>query len=116
VLDVQPVAALHLHRGGALGSHLGHQNPQVSQQFLVGRGPGGGDRGGDPAAGVRLAGHPGGELGRPVPGEHQVRVRVDEAGDDAALTQVGATIGGRSGGRRPEPGDPAVGDHHCPPR
>ena len=77
--DGEPVAALDLDRRGALALHLGDEPAEVRGELLVGRRAGRGDRGADAAGGVGLAGHPGRELGRPVAGEHQVRVAVDEA-------------------------------------
>jgi len=59
---------------------------------------GGGGRsgriGGDPnaAAVVGLAGHSGGELFRSIASEHQVRVRVDKAGQHARAIGIGALV------------------------
>ena len=50
VVDGEPVAALDLHRGGAGGPELGHPGRQPAAELVVARVPGGGDRGGDPAA------------------------------------------------------------------
>ena len=46
-------------------AHLRDQPGDVAGELLVGGGPGGGDGGADAAGGVRLPGHPGGELRRP---------------------------------------------------
>ena len=60
------------------------------------------------AAVVGPPGHPGGELLRPVPGEHQVGVRVDEAGQHARTSGVDATVCDRAG--RPDSDDHVVGN------
>ena len=80
VLDRQPVPGLALEGGGALREHLRRQPAQPGPEVGVGRGAGRGHRGPDAAGRVAAAGHPGRELGRPLPREHQVRVRVDEPG------------------------------------
>ena len=98
VVDGQAVAALDLQRGGALAAHLLDQPRDVGGELLVGRGAQRGDGGADAARGVGLAGHPGGELGRPVAGEDQVGVGVDEAGDHRAAAEVDALVGRRGGG------------------
>ena len=60
----------------------------------------------------RAAGHPGGELRRPVAGEDQVGVAVHEAGQHARRPPASIRVVG--GGRvraRPDPGDPVAVDH-----
>ena len=86
VLDGQAVAALDLDGRRALGAHLGDAGGDEGPQLVVGGGPGRGDGDPDAAAVVGRAGHPGGELVTAVAGEHQVRVGVDEAGQDRATT------------------------------
>ena len=106
----QPVAGLALQRGGALGHHLPGQTGQVGPQFLVRGGPGGRHRAADPAGLVRLAGHPRRELRAALPGEDQVRVGVDEAGQHRPAAAVDGLV---RGGRLPGgagPGHPAVVD------
>jgi hypothetical protein len=74
VLDGQAVAALDLHGGRALGPHLRHAGGDQPRELgVVGR-PGGRHRHPDAAPVVPLPGHPRGELGGPVAGEHQVGV------------------------------------------
>ena len=115
VLDGQSVATLDLHRGGALPAHLGDPLPQQVPQFVVAGGPGRGHRRGDAAAVVGLAGHPGGELRAAVPGEHEVAVRIDEAGQHGASLDVDLPVGGRRVGRGAHPGDPpGLGDQRRP--
>ena len=99
VVDGQPVAALDLHRGGALPAHLVDQPGDVRGELLVGRGAGRGDGGADAAGGVRRPGHPGGELLGAVAGEHQVRVRVDEPRDHRPPAQVVRRVGRRARSR-----------------
>ena len=60
--------------------------------------PGGGHRVEDPSRAIGAACHAHGELVRPVAGEDQVGVRVDESGQQAAATEVYA--GRRRRGRR----------------
>ena len=110
--DGQPVPALDLDGGGALPQRLPAQPARGGPQFVVAGGPGGADRGPDAAAGVRLTGHPGGELGGPVPGEDQVRVAVHEAGQHGGATGVDPPVGGRRVRGRPDPDDPARLDQH----
>ena len=105
VVDGQAVAALDLDGGRALAAHLGDQPGDVAGELLVGGGAGGGDGGADAAGGVRRAGHPGRELRRPVAGEDQVGVAVDEAGEHRAAAGVDLLVGGRRVGGRADPGD-----------
>ena len=105
VEDREPVAALDLDGRGALAAHLGHQRGDAAGELLVGGGAGGGDGGADAAGGVRRAGHPGGELRRPVAGEDQVGVGVHEPGDHGAAAGVDVGVGVRGLGRRADPGD-----------
>ena len=98
--DGEPVAALDLDGRGALPAHLVDEPGEVRGQLLVGGGAGGGDGGADAAGGVRRAGHPGRELLGAVAGEHQVAVRVDEAGDDRRARRR------RTPCRRPVPAGP----------
>ena len=101
VLDRQPVAGLALEGGGALREHLRREPAQPGPQVGVGGGPRRRHRRPDAAGRVAAAGHPRGELGRPLPGEHQVRVRVDEPGQHRPAGRVDRFIGGRRAGRRP---------------
>ena len=113
VVDGEPVAALDLDRRGAGGPELGHPGRQPAAELVVARCPGGGHRGGDPAAVVGLPGHPGGELGRAVAGEHQVAVRIDEAGQHGAAVDV--DLGRRRAvpsSRGPTQAIAALVDHH----
>ena len=72
--------------------------------------PGGRDRGVDAARLVGLAGHPGRELGPALAREHQVGVRVDEAGQHGAAARVHDVVGGRRLARGAGPGHPALVD------
>jgi hypothetical protein len=112
VLDGEPVAALHLHRGGALTAHLREEGPQPGAQVVVGRRPGRGDRAADPAAVVPGARHPRLELPGPVAGEDQVGMAVDEAGDHRAPAHVDPLVGVWRTGRRADPRDGSGLDHH----
>ena len=62
-------------------------------EFDVARLPRRGDGDIDPARLVRRAGHPGRELGRPVAGEHQMGVAVDEPGDHTPAAGVDPFVG-----------------------
>ena len=106
----QPVAGLALQRGGALGEHLPGQPGQVRAQLLVRGGPGGRDRAADPAGLVGRPGHPRGELRAALPGEDQVRVGVDEAGQHRPAAAVDGLVRGRGLPGRAGPGHPAVID------
>ncbi len=64
-----------------------------------------GHRRADPAPGVGLARHPRGELGRAIAGEHEMRVRIDEAGQHRPSTEVVGLIGGRRVRGAAHPGD-----------
>ena len=57
-------------------------------QLVVGRGAGRGDRAAYAAGGIRRAGHARLELVRPVAAEHEVRVAVDEPGDDGPAAGI----------------------------
>ena len=59
-----------------------------------------------PPAWYGRPGHPGRELGGPLPREHQVRVRVDEPGQHRAPGRVDHRVGGGRPRRRAGPGDP----------
>ena len=67
VLDGQAVTGLALERGRALPDHLVREAAQAGPERDVGRRPGRRDRGRDAACRVRLARHPGGELGAALP-------------------------------------------------
>ena len=60
----------------------------LREQLVGAGGAGGGDGGADAAGGVGRPGHPGLELRRPVAGEDQVGVAVDEARDQAAARRA----------------------------
>ena len=122
----QVVAGLRLDRGGAglepRGQPLAHV---VAERPRVGA-PGHGDRGADAAArrgdlGVGQAGRAHRQLGVPVARVDRVRVRVDQPRGHQAAAQVlhqvhvddvidHAGDAARKLGRRPDPGDPVVGD------
>ncbi len=110
VVDREAVPALDLDGGRALGAHLrdaaGHEG---AQGVVVGR-PGGSDGDPDAATVVGLPGHAGRELLAAVPGEHQVRVRVDEAGQHGPAADVDLAVSGRRLRRRTHPRDIAVLD------
>ncbi len=107
VVEGQAVAALDLDRRRALGPHLGDAGRHEGAQLVVARGAGRGDRDGDAATVVGRARHPGGELGRPVTGEDEVGVRVDETGDDGAAAEVATRVGVGRLGRAVRPTRPA---------
>jgi hypothetical protein len=111
VVDRQPVSALDLDGGGALGPHLGDEPGDVGGELLVGGGTGPGDRGADAAGRVGLAGHPRLELGGAVAGEDEVAVRVHEAGDHRTPAGVDLDVGGGRVGGRTYPRDPAALHH-----
>ena len=107
---IQPVAALRLDRGRAERAHLGDAATGARAQLRVAGSARRGDRCRDAAAGVGLAGHARGELGRAVAREDEVRVAVDEARDDAATRRVDARVGrGRASGCA-DPRDASVVD------
>ena len=95
VEGAESVAALDLDGRGALPAHLRDEAGHVGGELLVGGGTGRRDRRTDPAGGVALPRHPGGELGRAVAGEDEVGVGVDEAGDDRAAAEVAGRVRGR---------------------
>jgi hypothetical protein len=109
--DLEAVAALDLDGGGALGDRLGEAGGAGRAQLLARGRAGRCYRGHDSAAGVGLAGHARGELGRAIAGEHEVRVRVHESGDDGASGSVDALVGGRRDLRGPRPRDQPVLDY-----
>ena len=81
VLDGQAVTGLALERGRALPDHLVREAAQAGPERDVGRRPGRRDRGRDAACRVRLARHPGGELGAALPREDEMGVRIDPVAD-----------------------------------
>ena len=103
VLNAEAVAALDLNGGRALGAHLGHTRTDKRAQLLIAGSPGVGDRTRNTAAVVRNASQPGGELGRAVPGEDEVRVRVDETRDNRAPADVPTLVCLRCLRRRTDP-------------
>ncbi len=105
--DGQPVATLDLHRRGSLGPHLGHPDARAAGVARRRR-----RRAWPPPLSRsplrhRDACHPRRELRCSVAREHQVCVRVDEAGDDRPPAEVAALVAGRRGRARADPGDPA---------
>jgi len=90
---VQSVARLDLDRGRAGPVRLVQSHSHEAIERLGRHGTSG--VGGDsyPAAVVGLPGHAGGELLGPVAGEHQMRVGVDEAGEDGSALGVDSIIG-----------------------
>ena len=111
-LGGEPVAGLDLHGGGAQGEGL-LREPAGPADELGRRGlPGGGHRVEDPSRAIGAACHAHGELVRPVAGEDQVGVGVDEPGHEAAASQVDAGVG--VGGADPGAGvdDQALVDGH----
>ena len=93
VLDGEAVAALDLHRRRALRPGLGDAGGDEGPQLVVGRGAGRGDGDRDAATVVGPSRHPRGELGGAVAREDEVRVGVDEAGDQRAAAEVTALVG-----------------------
>ena len=96
VLDVQAVAGLGFQVGGALRHGLGDPAHRQPGEVEVARAPGGARGDGDPAGAVALPRHPGLELGGPVPGEDQVRVRVHPARQQRPAAGVHGVVGGRA--------------------
>jgi hypothetical protein len=105
----EAVPRLDLQGGDAGACGFGAAQRRESLQFGVGCGSGGIDRGSDAACLVRRTRHARGELVAPVAGEHEMRVAVDESGDDTAAARVDAPIGDGSGGF--DRHDHPVGDH-----
>ncbi len=106
----QPVARLDLDDSGSLGVHLVDPGAEQRAELVVGCGPSRGHRAGDPAAVVCRAAHPGVELGAAVAGEDQMRVAVDEGGDDRATVEVVPPVGDwRVAGRAAHPEHRVVG-------
>ena len=110
VVDGEAVAALHLDRRRALPRASPRRVRPGGRAGRRRRRPGRGDGGRDPAAVVPGPRHPGLELAGPVAGEDQVRVGVDETGDDGPPPDVDPGVGVRRGGRRADPGDGPVLD------
>ncbi len=95
VVWCEAVTGLDLDRRDAGGARLGPTLlGERAQQFVVG-GAGGVDRRAHSPCFVRTTGHPGGEFVGSITGEHEVRVAVDEARDDAASGGVDAFVGRR---------------------
>ena len=86
--DGEAVARLDLERRRALRVQLGDEAGEPGTQLVVGRGTRGRDGRADAAGLVALPGHARGELLGAVAAEHEVRVAVDEAGDDRAAADV----------------------------
>jgi hypothetical protein len=89
----QPVAALRFGGGGAAAQHLGEPPAGVGRQYRLARVARGQHRAEDSAAfGGNLliagAGHPPPELRAPVAGEHDVRMRIDEAWHHGAAAGI----------------------------
>ena len=103
----EPVTGLALQRGRPLGEHLPGEPGQVRAQHLVRGGPGGRDRAADPAGLVGRPGHPRRELRAAFPGEDQVRMGVDEAGQHRPAAAVDGVVRGRRLPGRTGPGHPA---------
>ncbi len=93
--DGAAVAGLDLDRRDPGAASFVEAGVGESGKLGVTRPPGRRDRDVDAAGLVRRAGHPGGELGGPVAGEHEVGVTVDEPGDHAPPGGVDARIGRR---------------------
>ena len=108
VLDGQPVAALHLDRCRPGPQRFGGQPCRPDGQLLGRGGPRRGHGRPDPAGGVRGAGQPGLELRGPVASEHQVRVAVHKARQDAAAGRVEPFVAGRRLAARARPHHPAA--------
>ncbi len=103
---IEAVAGFRLEGRDARVQQLAGQPRHVRpEQVVVGR-SGGGDGGADPTGRVRLTRHAGGELRAAVTGEDQVRVRVDEPGQDAPPTEVEGSVGRRRDIGRSQPADP----------
>ena len=88
----QPVAALGLARRRAAAQHLVEAAARRGGERRFGRRARGDDGAEDAAAfggdlGVGRAGQPPAQLLAPVAGEHDVRVRIDEAGHDGAAVR-----------------------------
>ena len=111
-VDVEAVAGLALERGHSGAQQLVGQPGHVGAQ-VVGRGGSGRGHGRANAAGrIGPTRHPSRELGRPVAGEDQVGMRVDEAGQHGATIHVHPLVGRGCPVGRPDPGDPAVFDQN----
>jgi hypothetical protein len=107
VRDGEAVPGLALERGRALAQHLGDEAAQAGAEFGIGGPPGRGHGRGDAARLVRRAGHPGGELGAALAGEHQVSVRVHESGQHRPAARVHDHVGGGCPRGGPGPGHQA---------
>ena len=119
VLEGESVAGLGLERGGAVPQERVEAARGEGGELLLRRRPGRAHRAVDAAAGrldlqVGGAGQAGAVLGRPVARPREVRVGVDEAGDDGGALDVhddgvaGHLEGARDLRLRAGPDDPAV--------
>ena len=97
VLDVQPIAGLHLDMRRARSERRVPAFHCVGAELLGRRGAGRRDRRHDPAGRVGRARHPRREFVGAVTGEHEVRVAVDETRDHAGTVGADAFVGRRAG-------------------
>ena len=112
VLDVETVSGLALERRDAGFEVLGSQARKVAAQAGLPRTSGGRDRRGDSSGGIRFTAHSSGEFGGTVAGEDEVRVRVDQTGDDRTSTEIHTLVGIRCRGAAADPGHQrAIQDH-----
>jgi hypothetical protein len=104
--ELEPVPALGLGGGGAVGEHLRQPRAREADEVMFARRARGRHRLDDAAAaggdvGISGAGEPAAELVAAIAGEHQMGVRIDEAGDNgAAFTVDHFRIGGQRDCRR----------------
>jgi hypothetical protein len=110
LLHGQAVPGLDLDCRGALGAHLGDAPADQVPQRRVPGFSGGADRRGDSAAVVPHSAHPRGEFCRTVPGEHQVRMGINEAGEHGAAAEVDSLVRVRGAGGRAHPRHLGLGD------
>jgi hypothetical protein len=110
VLDGEPVPALDLDSGGALGAHLRDPGSEQCPELIVGclAGRGNGPR--DAAAVVAGPRHAGGEFVGAIAREYEVRMRVHERRDDGPAGGIDAPVGRRRRRGRTDPGDPVAFD------
>jgi len=113
-VDREPVAALSLEGRGPVREHLGGERPGLGEDHVVAHSGQRARRGADAAAGSRdlLVGDTGHlhlVLLRPPPRERQVRMTVDEPGDDGTAPGVDLPDSGRIGF---EAGDPVPLEGH----
>ena len=100
-LELEAVAALGLGGGGAEGEHLGQPRPREIDQLVLARRARGRHGFHDAAAtgrdlGVGGAGETAPQLVTAIAGEHEMRVRIDEARHDrAALAVDHLRVGGQ---------------------